>query len=381
VIIMQENKHQKHAAITKPVGGRFHRNEWTVIGAACHQLDKFVEQMSNKLSDDTISTGYLDMSHRSEDMKELSACRYEDKIDHWVLKARANLYERDYRKYFNHLDLLFVNGNHYKGDQQIVFVTEKKKESLQRKLDRLTNVRMFLLDNDQEAIHEYLNDFYSENTAVFRLDEADKIASYILECHQAQLPRVKGLVLNGGKSQRMGFSKGDINYHGKTQKEFEADMLDKFCTKTYFSLSGETNGIQNSSYEAIIDSFSGLGPYGGILSAFREDPNSAWLTLACDLPYIDESVIEQLITHRNPSKLATCFYNPETDFPEPLITLWEPRAYPVLLDFMSQGYSCPRKVLINSDIEMIKMDEPVKMKNANTPEEKSVAEAYIKSNS
>jgi hypothetical protein len=27
------------------------------------------------------------------------------------------------------------------------------------------------------------------------------------------------------------------------------------------------------------------------------------------------------------------------------------------------------------------MDEPVKMKNANTPEEKSVAEAYIKSNS
>ena len=103
----------------------------------------------------------------------------------------------------------------------------------------------------------------------------------------------------------------------------------------------------------------------------------AWLTLACDLPYLDGETIKQLVTNRNPSKLATCFYNPETDFPEPLITIWEPRAYPTLLDFLSQGQSCPRKVLINSAIEMIKMKESFRMKNANTPEERAEAEKFL----
>jgi len=375
---MQGNKHQKHVAISKPTGGRFHRNEWTVIGAPCQLLDMFVGQLSQRLSSENISTGYLDMSHRSEDMEEKSASRLEDKIDHWVLRTKAALHERDYRKYFNQLDLLFVNGNHYKADQQIVFVTEKKKESLQRKLDRLSNVRMFLLDNDQQGIHAYLEEFRSKNTPVFRLNEIDKIVSFILERHQSQIPPIKGLVLNGGKSQRMGFSKGEINYHGKSQKEVEAELLAEFCSQTYYSVSGPSTDQEGSDYDTIIDSFTGLGPYGGILSAFREDPNSAWLSLACDLPYLDKDVIRQLVERRNPSKLATCFYNPETNFPEPLITIWEPRAYPILLDFLSQGYSCPRKVLINSDIEMIEMDEPLKMRNANTPDEKSEAESFIK---
>ena len=96
------------------------------------------------------------------------------------------------------------------------------------------------------------------------------------------------------------------------------------------------------------------------------------------MPYLDKETIAQLVRDRNTSKVATCFYNPETDFPEPLITIWEPRAYPILLDYLAQGYSCPRKVLINSDIEMIKMADPIKMKNANTPEERVEAEGYLK---
>ena len=66
--------------------------------------------------------------------------------------------------------------------------------------------------------------------------------------------------------------------------------------------------------------------------------------------------------------MATCFHNPDTKFPEPLITIWEPRAYPVLLEFLSQGYSCPRKVLINTDIEEIHVEEVAFMENVNDPQ-------------
>ena len=110
-----------------------------------------------------------------------------------------------------------------------------------------------------------------------------------------------------------------------------------------------------------------MGPYGAILSAFREHPNHAWLTVACDLPLLSQATIETLVAKRDPSRVATCFHNPDTKFPEPLITIWEPRAYPILLEFLSQGYSCPRKVLINTDVKEIVVEQVEFMENVNDP--------------
>ena len=58
--------------------------------------------------------------------------------------------------------------------------------------------------------------------------------------------------------------------------------------------------------------------------------------------------------------------------PEPLITIYEPKSYPVLLQYLAQGYSCPRKMLINSDIEIVEVDDNL-IRNINTPEEYAAA--------
>ena len=64
--------------------------------------------------------------------------------------------------------------------------------------------------------------------------------------------------------------------------------------------------------------------------------------------------LSQLVENRNvPQKFATSFKSPTLEFPEPLICIWEPRAYGRLLEFLSWGYSCPLKALINSDIELL----------------------------
>jgi hypothetical protein len=39
-----------------------------------------------------------------------------------------------------------------------------------------------------------------------------------------------------------------------------------------------------------------------------------------------------------------------------------------MLQFLAQGISCPRKVLINSDVELLETDD-VYIYNVNTPEE------------
>ena len=53
---------------------------------------------------------------------------------------------------------------------------------------------------------------------------------------------------------------------------------------------------------------------------------------------------------------------------EPLITIWEPKAYPILLGYLAQGYSCPRKVLINSSVEIVEVEDDL-IRNINTPNE------------
>ena len=41
--------------------------------------------------------------------------------------------------------------------------------------------------------------------------------------------KIHGLVLAGGKSIRMGHDKSVINWHGKEQRYYIADLLEKFC--------------------------------------------------------------------------------------------------------------------------------------------------------
>ena len=121
----------------------------------------------------------------------------------------------------------------------------------------------------------------------------------------------------------------------------------------------------------------GLGPLGGILSAFQADPNAAWLVLACDLPFLTRATLEFLVTHRQPARMATSLQSPWDSFPEPLVTIWEPRSYGQLLRFLSLGYSCPRKALINSDIELLVPPVPAELRNVNTPEERAAAEREL----
>ncbi len=361
---MQESKkHTKHTALIKPIGGEYHRNEWALIGAPCGMIQKVAQQIDENLRQD-LKIGYLDAAHQAPERLTTYHSLFTDKITHQSFSTLTQPEQKQSRKFFNELDVLLVNGNHFKGAKQIVFITEKKKESLSRKLDRLTDIRLILVEEKGVAIHDYLKDIIPPDTPILSIDELEKITQLIRQDFENNTPPLFGLVLAGGKSQRMGTDKGALDYHGKAHREYSADLLANHCEQVYLSFRAKQESIETE-YSKLYDTFTGLGPYGAILSAFREQPNHAWLSVACDLPFLTGESIQQLVQERDPSKLATCFHNPDTKFPEPLITIWEPRAYPVLLEFLSQGYSCPRKVLINTDVHEIKRVDVEFMTNAN----------------
>ena len=233
---------------------------------------------------------------------------------------------------------------------------------------RTQKIKLFV---DEHTDEQYFAVVVNKGNLINHIDEVNKIVNHINNLIQEKIAPIKGLVLVGGKSTRMGQDKSELNYFGKPQKEFAKELLENNNFETYYS-------VQNKSEKEneISDKFLNLGPFGGICSAFQKDPNAAWLVLATDVPFVNDEVIKLLLQKRNSSKLATAIKGKSNQFVEPLITIYEPKAYSVLLQYLAQGYSCPRKVLINSDVEIVEVDEDL-IRNINTPDEYKAAKKEL----
>ncbi|MEZ5043108.1 MAG: NTP transferase domain-containing protein [Saprospiraceae bacterium] len=382
-------KHQKHTKLSTPALGQFARQEWAIIGTPCGNIQQLAFGLIERLKP-TFALGYVDADHAGADAaaapisaKDATQAGakvvYTDKINFHRFDRQEKWDSFQYRTQFYGTDGVLVNGNHFSAQQQIVVIDPKKEASLQKKLDRLTAVQLFLLTAEGQAIPTYLKEAIPHwaTIPVLAIDSISDIARFLSDALQQAIAPVAGLVLAGGKSQRMGIDKGSLIYYDQPQREHLADLLQNLSQEVWLSCRPGQEADLDTALSLLPDTFADLGPFGAILSAFRHNPNSAWLVVACDLPLLDKATLAHLIAHRNPSKLATAYLNPETAFPDPLVTIWEPRAYPVLLSFLAQGYSCPRKVLINSDIELLTIPDVSALRNVNTPEEFAAVKGEI----
>lgn len=374
-------KHNKHANITRPNYGEFHRNEYAIIGTPCGAIQQLAQALIEQLAA-SAKVSYVDADHVHADEETIifenahlnkgANLVYTDKITHHRLDFKGELNKFQFRTLFNQQDAVIVNGNHFLAKKQLVVIDSRKEKSLRKKLDRLTNIQAFLLHENSPEIPEYLKESFPKwsKIPVYSFTDIDAITQLIQQDLQKNIAPLYGLVLAGGKSQRMGEDKGLINYHGKEQREYIADLLAPLCKEVFISC--RQDQVIASSYPSLSDTFTGFGPFGAILSAFKEKPDAAWLVVACDLPLLDKPTLTHLVDSRDTSKNATAFHNTATGFPDPLITIWEPRSYPVLLQFMAQGYACPRKVLINTTIEEINLKREEAIMNVNNQEEKKI---------
>ena len=366
----------KHAKLARPALGNFGRNEWAIFGAPCINIKLLADTIIGGLSA-TYKCAYADTSHNDEvtlspgRIASGAVLEYTDQLNHQQFNYNTPLKPVKFRQQFADADLVLVNGNHQQAKAQVVIIYESKKASLQKRVEQLTNVQLILLDDRVDEVFDFIKEAvpYWQTLPVYRLSDTDHIINFFEAKMQQAKPLLNGLVLAGGKSVRMGFDKGSVNLFGKEQRYYMADLLKNYCNDVFISCREGQQQAVDSLYASIADTFTGLGPFGAILSAFRENPDKALLVVACDLPLLDVETIQHLITNRNVSSIATAYESGFDGLPEPLITIWEPKSYPVLLAFLAQGYSCPRKVLINSEITLLKAPDPNTLTNVNTPED------------
>ena len=367
------SKHQKHAKLIVRDNDHFAPNEIAIIGTTCNVISELVSNISKNLGNYKIA--YFDASHS----KDIEGSSFEKFTFHHegtaVTSTNSIVNKFNQRVQFSQHDFVFINGNHYQGEKQLLILDNEKEASVLKRLEQLNNIQFVVKRNDDAKYFDFLIEKYPQikNLRCYDIHEIKKISNHINNLIKEKIAPIQGLVLAGGKSVRMGVDKGTLNFYGKNQRDVAIELLEKHHLKTFLSVRKEQEiTIKNK----VIDAFVGLGPFGAICSAFQQNPNTAWLVLATDLPFVNDAVIQQLLKLRNPSKIATTIKGKDKQFPEPLITIWEPKSYSILLNYLAQGYSCPRKVLINSDVEIIEIDDSF-IRNINTPEDFKAAQKEL----
>jgi hypothetical protein len=102
---------------------------------------------------------------------------------------------------FNQQDLVLVNGNHFTAQTQILIIDPAK--SVEKKLDRLTNVQLIILLENTPVPPYITNHLNGQNIPVCQINDEDAIAAFVQSFLQQQISPLKALILAGGKSTRM----------------------------------------------------------------------------------------------------------------------------------------------------------------------------------
>lgn len=179
-----------------------------------------------------------------------------------------------------------------------------------------------------------------------------------------------GLVLTGGKSERMRSDKALLSYKGKPHALHIHDILARYCDQVYLSARpGQWKGTELEPLKTISDLPEFSGPIGGLLSAFSSAPEANWIVVACDLVHFNETTVETLLASVTGKTPVTCFKNSEKGFPEPLCAFYAPEAREIFLDAFRSDVRCPVKVLRNIRCDLIDQGPGIDLANINTREE------------
>jgi len=188
--------------------------------------------------------------------------------------------------------------------------------------------------------------------------------------------KLTGLILAGGRSTRMGRDKALLSYDGEPQLVRAQRLLASLCTRVLVSVRSDQIDVLRRSelrsrfpaLELVIDDPEDAGPVAGLLAAWHQAPSAALLVLAVDLPLVDESLLRLLLEARDPGALATAFEHPDGTL-EPLCTVWEPAAEPILRARARNSNVSLRRVLESSTVKRIRPPDPAAIQSVNTPDD------------
>lgn len=180
---------------------------------------------------------------------------------------------------------------------------------------------------------------------------------------------MRGLILTGGKSKRMGFEKYQISYHEQAQYLYLAEQFKKLGLPCLISCNAGQKQSFDPRLPVITDQYENCGPMGGILSGMNALPGEALLVIACDLPMITSGAISKLLNSRAENCDATVYQLEDSDILETTFAIYEPSARSFLTESHRDGEYKLQKALQQMQLKVLQPDDKSLFLNVNTQED------------
>jgi molybdenum cofactor guanylyltransferase len=110
---------------------------------------------------------------------------------------------------------------------------------------------------------------------------------------QIEESSVTGIILAGGRSERMGSDKGLMVWKGKPLVQYSIEALRPFCY--HIIISTNNDKYAGFGFPLLKDEYPNIGPMGGLHAGLKASKTEHNLFLPCDMPLINEEVIRLLL--------------------------------------------------------------------------------------
>ncbi len=186
---------------------------------------------------------------------------------------------------------------------------------------------------------------------------------------------IKGVVLAGGKSKRMGSDKAVLSLGDKTWGEVALNRFRELGIDSALSVNSEQAVKWKSLFPEttmVVDSMDAAGgPLRGILSAHKAFPQNDLFVTACDLPMITADLMRTLLADYQNHTSSYDYFAYSKDDVEPLCAIYRYEALASLHSALSDGsltQHCPRKIIKGGRTRILDLpaDHRQQLNNFNT---------------
>lgn len=165
----------------------------------------------------------------------------------------------------------------------------------------------------------------------------------------------------------MGTDKAAIEVRkGTRQLDYAIDLLRPFCVAVAVAVGkkGSEARSLSSDVRAVFDPEGVSGPMAGVIAGLRAAEGNAVMAIACDMPYLEPSVLVKLVNRRDSERVASAFVAPDGKL-DPMCAIYEARGLGLLEKCVAEGKISLRRFLEENDVERIALDRPIFLASVN----------------
>lgn len=188
-----------------------------------------------------------------------------------------------------------------------------------------------------------------------------------------------GLVLAGGRSQRMGRDKAALPFGDGTLLNRVVERV-KTCCHPVFVVTSAAHRYPALTVPVVVDRWPGLGPLAGVEAGLRACPAPYAAVVACDLPFLEPELLLGLRGQAEGADAAV----PLTDRAHPLCAVYRREAAGVAERLLRAGGGSLQHLLVQLRVRYVpeellrRWDPELKsLVNVNTPEDYARALACL----